>query len=66
MGLLLKLYCVPEQVSYLLESVFQWLHSAEVQKVLSTITSQTLVTIYKTMDSIVIALSAVELWQFSL
>ena len=66
MVLVLKLHCAPEQVSSLLEYVSKWLHRTGFQKFLATITAQTLATLFKTMDSIVDALSAVELWNFSL
>ena len=65
MGLVLKLYCAPEQVSYIIGSVSQRLHRNRLQKYLKTITTQTLVTISKNMNSAVVALSAVQLWHFS-
>ena len=65
MWLVLKLHWTPEQVSSLLESVSQRLHSTGLHKFLETITVQTIITIYKTMDPIVIAFYAVELWHFS-
>ena len=65
MGLVLKFHCAPEQVSSLLESVSQRLHITGLHKVMATITEKTFVAISKTMDSLVIASSVVELWHFS-
>ena len=65
MGLLLKFHCASEQVSSILVSVSQWLNSTGLQKFMATTTVKILVDIFKTIYSIVIELSAVELWSFS-
>ena len=53
------LHYLPEKFRYILKSMSQLLHRTGVQKVLEIITAQTLVNIYKTMDSIVVELSTV-------
>ena len=65
MGIVLKLHCAQEQVSSILEPVSQWIQIIYLQKAQENIIVQTLVALSKTMDSIFVAFSAVELWHFS-
>ena len=61
----MKLHYAPEQISSLLDSVPQPIHSTGLQKFLSTITAKIIVNLSKIAESIVIAFSAVELWHLS-